>query len=268
MCSQTLFTVAAAILALSSVNARADDWPQWQGPDRNARSKQTGLLHEWPKDGPPLVWKATGIGKGMGGIAVSRGRIYTTGDDADQTAWLYAMSEADGKPAWSAKIGPGGSPGNMFKPFGPRATPTLEGDRIYILSQKGDFVCFTTQGKEVWRINYIKDLSGVMPVWGFAESPLIDGDRIICTPGAADATMMVLDKQAGKPISKCAVPEGPTGDRGFLGTSGAAYASVIAVDFKGVRQYVQLTATTLVGVSTAFRRTATSETRTRCSATT
>jgi outer membrane protein assembly factor BamB len=250
MCNRTLLTVAAAILALSSAGARADDWPQWQGPDRNARSKETGLLQEWPKDGPPLVWKATGIGKGMGGIAVSRGRIYTTGDDADQSAWLYALSESDGKPAWSAKIGPGGNPGNMFKPFGPRATPTVDGDHIYILSQKGDFVCYSTEGKEVWRINYIKDLAGIMPVWGFAESPLIDGDRIICTPGAADATMMALDKQTGKPIWKCAVPEGPTGDRGFLGTSGAAYASVIPIDFEGVRQYVQLTATTLVGVST------------------
>jgi len=249
MCNRTLFTVAAAILALSSAGARADDWPRWQGPDRNARSKETGLLQEWPKDGPPLVWKATGIGKGMGGISVSRGRIYTTGDDAEQTAWIYALNEADGKPAWSAKIGPGGNPGNMFKPFGPRATPTVDGDRIYILSQKGDFVCFTTEGKEVWRVNYIKDFKGIMPVWGFAESPLIDGDRIICTPGAPDATLMAIDKATGKPIWKCSVPEGPTGDRGFLGTSGAAYASVIAIDFEGLRQYVQLTATTLVGVA-------------------
>jgi outer membrane protein assembly factor BamB len=77
----------------------------------------------------------------------------------------------------------------------------------------------------------------------------VDGDRIICTPGAAEATLMALDKRTGKPIWKCKVPEGPTGDRGFLGTSGAAYASVLAVDFEGIRQYVQLTATTLVGVA-------------------
>jgi outer membrane protein assembly factor BamB len=229
--------------------ARADDWPRWQGPDRNATSRETGLLKEWPKEGPPLAWKANGIGKGMGGIAVSKGRIYTTGDDDDITAWLYALNESDGKPAWKAKIGPGGNPGNMMKPFGPRSTATIDGDRLYILSQQGDLVCFTTDGKEVWRLNYIKDFGGIMPVWGFAESPLIDGDKIICTPGAADATLMAIDKQTRKPIWKCAVPEGPTGDRGFLGTSGAAYASVIAIDFEGQRQYVQLTATTLVGVS-------------------
>ena len=230
--------------------ASADDWPQWQGPDRNGISREVGLLQEWPEGGPPLAWKATGIGQGMGGIAVSRGRIYTTGDGAEQTAWLYALNESDGKPVWSVKIGPGGNPGNIFKPFGPRATPVVDGDRLYVLSQMGDLVCFTTdKGEEVWRVNYVEDLGGIMPVWGFSESPLVDGDKIICTPGAEDGALMALDKRTGEPIWKCPVPEGPTGDRGFLGTSGAAYASAIAVDFEGVRQYVQLTATTLVGVA-------------------
>jgi outer membrane protein assembly factor BamB len=248
----SLAALSAWALCLSFASGvRGDDWPQWQGPDRNAVSKEKGLLKEWPKDGPPLAWKATGIGRGMGGIAVSRGRIYTTGDDAQQTAWLYALSESDGKPVWSAKIGRGGNPGNMFKPFGPRSTATIEGERLYILGQQGDLVCFSTDGKEIWRVNYVKDLAGIMPVWGFGESPLVDGGKIICTPGAEDATLMALDKTTGKPIWKCAVPEGPTGDKGFLGRSGAAYASVIAIDFEGVRQYVQLTATTLVGVAAA-----------------
>jgi outer membrane protein assembly factor BamB len=230
--------------------AAADDWAQWQGPDRNAVSKESGLLQEWPEGGPPLAWRANGIGRGMGGMAVSGGRIYTTGDDEDQTAWIYALKESDGTPVWSTKIGPGGDPGNIFKPFGPRATPTVDGDLLYILSQTGDLVCLTVdEGKEVWRVNYVEDFGGIMPVWGFSESPLIDGDKLICTPGAEDAAMMALDKRTGKPIWKCAVPEGPTGDRGFLGTSGAAYASAIAIDFEGVRQYVQLTATTLVGVA-------------------
>jgi outer membrane protein assembly factor BamB len=149
---RTTLALAASVLStFGGPSARAGDWPSWQGPDRNAVSKETGLLREWPKDGPPLAWKATGIGKGMGGIAVSKGRIYTTGDDAKQTAWLYALNESDGKPVWSAKIGPGGNPGNMFKPFGPRATRTVEGDRIYILSQTGDFVCLDlATGKQLW----------------------------------------------------------------------------------------------------------------------
>jgi outer membrane protein assembly factor BamB len=244
-------TFLAAIAACCQLSAAlADDWPQWQGADRNAVSKERGLLQEWPSEGPPLAWKGTGLGKGMGGMAISLGRIYTTGDDVEGTSWLYVFSEADGKPMWSAKIGSGGNPGNIFKPFGPRATPTVDDDRLYILGQNGDLVCFTIdEGKEVWRVNYVKDFGGVMPVWGFSESPLIDGERIICTPGGADAVLMALDKRTGKPIWKCKVPEGRTGDRGFLGTSGAAYASAIAVDFEGVRHYVQFTATTLVGVA-------------------
>ena len=243
--------IALAITVQQALSAGSFDWPRWQGPDRNAISKETGLLKEWPREGPPLAWKVNGIGMGMGGIAVSRGRLYTTGDDNDGVAWLYVLNESDGKLAWKATIGRGGNPGNMFKPWGPRATPTVEGDRLYILTQQGEFVCFTTDGKETWRVSYVKDFGGIMPVWGFSESPLVDGDKIICTPGAEDATLMALDKQTGKPIWKCPVPEGPTGDRGFLGKSGAAYASVIAIDFEGERQYVQLTATTLVGVAAA-----------------
>jgi outer membrane protein assembly factor BamB len=245
----TVVAITAACCDRHST-ASADDWPQWQGSDRTAVSRERGLLQEWPKDGPPLAWKRSGLNNGMGGIAVSNGRIYTTGDDDQQTAWLYAFNESDGKPLWGAKIGPGGNPGNVFKPFGPRATPTVDGGRVYILSQAGDLVCFSADaGKEIWRVNYDKDFGGIKPVWGYSESPLVDGDRIICTPGAEDAVLMALDKQTGKPIWKCPVSEGPTGNRGFLGTSGAAYASAIAIDFEGARQYVQLTATTLVGVA-------------------
>lgn len=225
------------------------DWAQWQGPDRNAVSKETGLLKEWPKEGPPQVWKINGIGTGMGGISVSGGRIYTSGDDNNAVAWLFALNEADGRILWKKEIGRGGNPGNMFKPYGPRMTPTVDGDRLFVLTQQGELVCFTIEGKEVWRVSYVKDFGGIMPVWGFAESPLIDGDKIICTPGAEDATLMALEKASGKPIWKTQVPEGPTGDKGFLGRSGAAYSSVIAFDFEGQREYAQLTATTLVGVA-------------------
>ncbi len=236
-------------LALPGAMAVAADWPQWQGPDRTAVSKEKGLLQEWPKDGPQLAWKANGIGEGMGGVAVSRGRVYTTGD-SDGSAWLYALNESDGKQAWKAKVGRAGKYGNVFRPSGPRSTPTIDGDRIFVLGQHGDLVCFTTDGKEVWRTDYVKDLTGILPVWGFSESPLVDGDKLVCTPGTEDGTLMALDKKTGKPLWKCKVPEGPTGNRGFLGTSGAAYSSVIAVEFEGIKHYVQLTATTMVGVST------------------
>ena len=111
-----LFLLSATAFPAS---AESFDWPQWQGPDRNGISKERGLLKEWPQEGPSLAWKASGIGEGMGGIAVSGGRIYTTGD-SDGTAWLYALNESDGQVAWKAKIGRGGRLGNVFRPSGPR----------------------------------------------------------------------------------------------------------------------------------------------------
>lgn len=243
--AKPLLFAAAALAA----GLQADDWPQWLGPGRNGVSAETGLLREWPKEGPPLAWKATGLGAGMGGVAVSRGRVYTTGDDPDATAWLLALDERDGKLVWKAQIGQGGNPGNFVRPHGPRGTPAVDGDRIFILSQRGEFVCFTTEGKEVWRTDFVKDLGGVMPVWGYAESPLVDGERIICTPGGPEGLVVALDKQTGKPAWKCVLPGAPTGGPGQPGRSGAAYASPVAVTAAGRRQYLQLTATALIGVA-------------------
>jgi outer membrane protein assembly factor BamB len=261
------------VLVLLNVQAFAEsaesfDWPQWQGPDRNAISRESGLLQDWPEDGPPLAWKANGIGVGMGGIAVAKGRIYTAGDDGE-TAWLYSLNEISGDVVWKIKIGRGGELGMMVRTPGPRATPTVDGDRLYILSQHGELVCFTTEGKEVWRTDYVKDHGGIAPTWGYSESILVDGDKLICCPGAQDATLMALDKTTSRVIWKCHVPpataesgetereSGRGGGRGFGRgrrgprgpESGVAYSSVIAIDFEGQRQYVQLTAKALVGVS-------------------
>jgi outer membrane protein assembly factor BamB len=184
----------------------------------------------------------------MGGVAVSHGRVYITGDSGGD-AWLFALNESDGKQVWKAKIGRGGRLGfGGFRPAGPRATPTVDGDRLYILSQYGELVCFTTDGKEVWRTDYVEDLGGILPVWGFSDSPLVDGDKIICTPGGPDATLVAIDKQSSTPVWKCQVPEGPT-NRRYGNASSAGYSSAIAIDFEGVRHYAQLTATTLVGVA-------------------
>lgn len=219
------------------VNSAATDWPQWNGPNRDGVSRDTGLLKQWPKEGPPLAWKAHGIGEGMGGVAVTGGRIYVAGDDAD-TAWLFALNEADGKPFWKAKVGRGGKVGasGQFHP-GPRATANVDGDKLYILSQYGDLACFTTDGKDVWRVN-LKDFGGTMPTWAYSESPLIDGDKVICTPGGPKGTMLALDKNTGKPIWQSK-----------QWTEEAQYSSAIVATIGGVRQYIQQTARTVAGVA-------------------
>ncbi len=248
-------------LLLFSTSALAQgtfDWPQWQGPDRNAISREGGLLQTWPETGPPLTWKAKGIGSGMGGVAISNGRIYTSGD-VDGTAWLFALKETNGELIWKAKIGRGGEVGFSVTPSGPRSTPTVDGDRLYILSQFGELVCFSTAGKEVWRVDFVKDFGAVVPTWGYAESVLVDGEKLICSPGAPNAALMALNKMTGKIIWRSEVPTaGPRGnDPGGRGRgasrpgedAGASYASIIAIDFEGQRQYVQFTAKTLAGFS-------------------
>lgn len=240
-----LIPLIVGVLSLAAA-VRGEDWPRWGGPSRNAVSSETGLLQSWEQEGPPLAWRIKDIGQGMGGIAVSDGRIYTTGD-VDGTSWLFALQEANGKQIWKAKIGRGGTPGFIFKPAGPRSTPTIQDDWIYVLGQYGELVCFTLGGEEVWRTDYIEDLGGVMPKWGFSESPLIDQDKIICVPGGPQATMVALAKETGKPVWEVQVPAGEFNPR-YGNDSAAGYSSAIVIDFEGIRQYVQFTSTALVGV--------------------
>lgn len=227
------------------------DWPQWQGPDRNAISKERGLLQTWPDGGPALVWKSKDIGIGMGGVAVSKGRIYTSGD-VDGKSWVFALKESTGELIWKAELGRGGEVGMSVTPPGPRGTPTVDGDRLYIMNQFGELACFTTDGKQVWRTDFVKDFGASVPTWGYAESVLIDGDKLICSPGAPDGALMALNKMTGKVIWRSEVPArlSQNSSQGGRGSeAGASYASIIAIDFEGVRQYIQFTAVTLAGFS-------------------
>lgn len=235
------------------------DWPQWQGPDRNAISAERGLLKEWPKDGPPLAWKIKGLGGGDGGPSIAAGRIFGMSNrGGDEVVW--ALSEADGKELWVARLGPAFNQRTSQGREGPGCTPTVDGERLYVLGMEGNLVCLQVRdGKIIWQRSLQRDLGGRVPTWSYRESPLIDGDKVICTPGGDDATLAALDKLTGKTIWKSRVPggsdaaeDGPGrpggGGRGFA-PSGASYASAIAINFGGQRQYVQLTAKALVGVA-------------------
>jgi outer membrane protein assembly factor BamB len=147
---------------------------------------------------------------------------------------------------------------------GPGCTPTVDGDRMYVIGVGGTLACLmVADGKIVWQHSMTQDFGGQVPTWSYRESPLVDGDKVICTPGGEDATMVALNKLTGETIWKSKVPDAPAaapggqgrgpggrGGRGGFGTpSGAAYASAIAIDSEGERQYVQLTAKALVGVA-------------------
>src|SRR5438270_3569360 len=140
-------------LVLPGATAFADDWPQWQGPDRTAHSKETGLLKEWPKDGPPLAWKIQGLGGGDSMPSVAAGRIYGMSHrGADEIVW--ALSEKDGKEIWAVRIAPAYSQSWPQSKEGPSCTPTIDGDRLYVMGLAGNVVCLqVADGKVVWQRN-------------------------------------------------------------------------------------------------------------------
>ena len=221
----------------SSFQPKPFDWPQWQGRDRSAATVETGLLQEWPKDGPPLAWQIKGLGEGFSTPTVAAGRIFSMGN-VEKTEFVMALAEDGGKQLWTHDVGAVRIDGGGY--HGPRCSPTVDGDVLYALGLNGDLLCLkVASGDEVWRKDLIKDFHGARGGWGYAESPLIDGDRLLCTPGGKEATIVALDKKTGETIWKCQVPDG----------DGAAYASIIAVEVDGKRQYVQFLSRGVVGVS-------------------
>lgn len=229
------------LMVLSVAAACGGDWPQWQGADRNATSREKGLLQEWPKDGPPLAWKVKGLGGGDSAPAVAGGKLFGMGSrGGDEVVW--ALSEKDGKEIWAARLGPAVAQRVPQSKEGPACTPAVDGGRLYVLGMGSDLACLQAEdGKVVWRVNLTKEFGGRVPMWNFRESPLIDGDKVVCTPGGPEATLVALDKATGKTVWKSKVAGNPA----------AGYASVIACDFGGQRQYVQLTGSTLVGIAAA-----------------
>ena len=237
MTIRNAFIIGTGIFAVLSRNLlQAADWPQWRGPARDDISTETGLLKQWPAGGPAQAWKATGLGAGLSGVSVAGGRVYTMGDGTD-SSYLHALDEATGKLLWSVKVGPIGGGGGFP---GPRCTPTVDRDLVFAIGQFGDLVCVeAATGKERWRRNLEKDLSGkMMSGWGYAESPLVDGDKVICTPGGSAGTMVALSRKTGTPVWRTTAL-----------TDKASYASAVVATIGGTRQYVQVADQNVVGIN-------------------
>ncbi|MFL5241061.1 MAG: PQQ-binding-like beta-propeller repeat protein [Gemmataceae bacterium] len=227
---QSLATLALIIVSPFLYSA---DWPQFRGPSRDDVSKETGLLKSWPKDGPTLVWQAKGLGDGYSSVSVAGNRVYTLGNK-DNVSQVIALDRDSGKPVWTGEVGSAG--GNLG------CTPTVDGDHVFALGQEGDLVCLETKdGTRVWSHNLLKDFGGKYGGWHYCESPLVDGGKVIVTPGGKDATMVALDKKTGETVWKCALP---------LEHTEAGYSSVVIAQVGGVKQYVQLLNGGVVGVST------------------
>lgn len=200
-------SLIGCLLTMAAVPASADDWPQWQGPARDARSAETGLLKEWPKDGPALAWRIEGLGGGYGAPAIANGRIFGISKRGEEeVAW--ALAEDTGSELWAKPIGQATEAGMRQGIEGAGCTPTVDGDRLYVLGFSGDLACLNTgDGEIVWKRSLTKDFGGHLPVWRYNESPLLDGDQLICTPGGNEATMIALNKRTGEVIWESVLPE-------------------------------------------------------------
>ena len=247
MKSRLLTALAALSLCVSVVsvpssantNISTSDWPQWRGPERNGISQETGLLKQWPAEGPKLLWQVNDIGDGYSTPAVVGTRIYLMSNRGMENEFVQALSTQDGKPVWTTRVGNVGNP-NQNPPYAKaRSTPTIDGDFIYALGSDGDLACLETgSGKIRWQKSIKKEFDGKPGIWAYAESPLVDGEVAVVTPGGEQATMVALNKKTGAVIWKSAVPGGDP----------AGYASAIVVQAGGRKQYVQFLSKGIVGV--------------------
>lgn len=230
-------------LLLGSIALGADNsgsWPQWRGPDRTGISAEKGLRRDWEANPPTLVWMTEGFGSGFAGVSVADGKIYTTGNLKDAQYTLCANA-ADGQIVWKTPISDA-PPKHGYD--GSRCTPSVDGDRVYSIASDGAIYCLkAADGAVVWHKSF-KEWKGKMHSgWGFSESPLVDGDRVLCTPGGADAMVVCLNKMTGDEIWKAPIPK--VGDRGG---DGAGYSSIVIGNGGGVKQYVQFVGRGIIGI--------------------
>lgn len=219
----------------SAVSLSAGEWNQFRGPSRDNLSQETGLLSAWPDQGPPQAWIARGIGEGYSSVSLSNGRVYTMGNVRDEER-VICLDLASGNEIWSVASGPAYREGQGN---GPRGTPSVVDGRVYSLGANGDLTCLNAEtGQPYWRKNILRDFGASNITWGISESVLIDGDKVICTPGGQRATMVALNRENGNVIWTAAVPTSPR----------ASYSSAIAIEVGGVRQYVNFTHAGVVGI--------------------
>lgn len=247
MKSPTLCSSVAAglliVLTMCAISSAADptSWPRFRGPNGGGVCLETGLLQAIPEGGPELLWKIDGLGVGYSSLSIADGRLFTMGDrqqDGQQSQCVIAYDLQTQDELWSRRVGPPHRDG-------PRCTPTLDGERLYALGTNADLVCLrAASGQIVWKRNLVDDFGGkMMSVWKFSESPIVDGDQLVCTPGGPQATMVALDKKTGELIWKCAMP-----DIGSRGKDGAGYATIVVAEIEGVRQYITIVGRGAIGV--------------------
>ncbi len=237
------FPASLALLLVATTWSVAADWPTFRGADRSAVAPDTSLLEAWPADGPPLVWETKGAGRGYASTAIAGDKIFTLGDScstaADTDEYLSCFDRKTGKPLWKTKTGGPWTDGQESWQSS-RSTPTVDGSMVYVITPFGQLVaCQTKDGREVFRIDLKTQFGGKKgDSWGYSESVTIDGNKLVCTPGGPQATVVALDKKTGRGLWACQVPNDP----------GAGHASIVKATVGGKQIYVTTTAGGAIGV--------------------
>jgi len=247
-------TLSAALGGLNSGSAEAEEgrsqlgalvaspepgWPQWRGPRRDGISRETGLLPSWPEAGPPVLWEATGLGKGFSSPILAEGSLYLTGDVAGECR-VFAL-DLDGKPKWQTSNGEAWTTNHQ----GARSSCTYAGGRLYHMNAHGGVACFDpATGKELWTVNTLERFAGEENEWGLAESVLVDGGRVFVTPGGKLGFMTALDAKTGETVWASEPVPDPDDER-------TGYASPILVQFDEKRLLVNLSEKSVVCVDAA-----------------
>lgn len=218
------------------------DWPQWRGPDRDGKAAEPGLELDWTKAPPKHQWTIDGMGRGYASLAIVDGRLYTTGNLQDGQAVVCVDLKSQER-VWSKTI-TNGPPQHGYE--GSRCTPTIDGDRCYVTTSDGEIACLkTADGEIVWVKKFEEFGDKQVPIWGFSESPLVDGDLVLCTPGNKNAMIVAFNKVTGAVVWKTSAADI---DLGSNGSDGAGYSSIVISHGAGVKQYVQLVGRGVIGV--------------------
>lgn len=230
-----LLSVAIALLTLPAIAADAD-WAQWRGPHRDGHAAPQKLLQRWPAGGPNIKWECRDLGVGYSGISVRGDRLYTMGADESSSA-VICIDAAQGKPLWRTPISRVGVEDDYAQGWGggPRSTPTIDGEHVYALSDVGVLACLNAaSGDLVWSVDFVERYGSAIPKWGFSESVLVDGDRVVATPGGENF-MVAFDKQTGEQVWSSSDYD-----------DGAQYVSIIKHSVGDVTFYVTASKTGLV----------------------
>jgi outer membrane protein assembly factor BamB len=235
------------VLKITFAPIFAEDWPEWRGKGRNGIWTESGILDKFPEKGLTAVWR-TPIHGGFAGPAVAGGRVFVT--DFKRSSGKKGMERAlcldekSGKILWTREWDADYQ--GISYDTGPRATPTVDGDRVYIVGGSGTLLCLNARtGDVIWRKDYVKDYRMQMPTWGIASAPLVDGDRLIAIVGGQpDAKVIAFDKMTGKEIWR-ALPSG----------SEQGYSQPVIVAARGTRQLIIWDPTAVVALDPATGKT-------------